>query len=452
MVRNCMLFMPPGSAKSTYASVVFPTWYLGKFPKNQIILASYGSDLAKKHGRKARQICASDAYTNVFDTTIRADTRAADEWALETDSEYMAGGLLSGITGNRADGLIVDDPVKGRQEAESETMRNSTWDAYENDADTRLKPNGWKCLIQTRWHEDDLAGRILPKNWAGESGVIRCRDGQLWVVICIQAECTRPDDPLGRKIGDTLWPEWFIPGHFDRFKRSPRLWRSLFQQVPTADDGDYFRREWFGYYEKAPDNLNVYISQDTAETTDAGDYTWITVWGVCPRKNVYVLNMWRDRVDTLTWVEVLTGNKAEGRIGLFGTYKPQAFIPESDSIFKAAKPFLQERMLKEGQIIYIEEMPHGGKNKPSRASSFQGLASMRRVYLDKNHPLTEEWMDAHLKFPNGAIDDPVDASAAFGRYIYKVWEKHEPEALPPEIKLDRVEIRMSDFEPRKKEW
>jgi len=102
-----MVFMPPGSAKSTYASVVFPTWYMGKRPGARLILTSYGSDLARRHGRRARQIVRSRAYQSLFGTALSADSSAADEWALTNGSEYMAGGILSGITGNRAHGLLI---------------------------------------------------------------------------------------------------------------------------------------------------------------------------------------------------------------------------------------------------------------------------------------------------------------------------------------------------------
>lgn len=448
IVRNCMIFMPPGSAKSTYASSVFPAWYLGANPSKQIILTSYGTDLAKKHGRKARQICDSPAYRNVFETGIRTDTRAADEWALDSDSEYMAGGLLSGLTGNRADGLIIDDPVKGKQEAESEAIRESIWNAYEFDADTRLKPGGWKCIIQTRWHEDDLAGRILPLDWAGESGVFRGQDGELWAVICLQAECETDNDPLGRKIGEFIWPEWFPPGYFDRFKRRPRIWRSLFQQVPTAEEGTYFKREWFNYYSEIPADLNTYITLDCAETQDGGDYTFVIVWGVCPAGRIYILNLWRGQVETDVWCKQV--------VGFVKHYKPLALVPEDDNIFKAVRPFLQKMLRNEKAWCAIQSMPHGSRAKTVRAQSFQGLAGMGLVHLPKDNALAEVLLDQLLKFDAGRYDDGVDACSAFGRYIDKIWEKSPPvEPEEPEPITDRALILEEYFtgnDKKKDEW
>lgn len=438
-VRNCMLFMPPGSAKSTYASSVFPAWYLGANPQKQIILASYGSDLARKHGKKARQICGSGKYRNIFDTGISADTRAADEWALETGSEYMSGGLLSGLTGNRADGLIIDDPVKGKQEARSEKTQVSTQEAYQFDADTRLKPNGWKCIIQTRWDERDLAGTILPDDWSGDSGVIRCKDGELWDIICIQAECEREDDPLGRKIGEHLWPEWFPEKHWNRFKRIPSLWRALCQQVPTAEEGTYFQRAWFNMYKTAPEHLVTFITLDSAESQDEGDFTFMIVWGVAPDKKIYVLNMWRGQVTTDVWVDQL--------IRFIDHYKPSYLAPEDDNIFKAVKPFLKRRMLDEGVYCAIKAMPHGSKAKPVRAQAFQGLSAMGLVHLPEDHAATEILLDQLVKFDAGRYDDGVDACSAFGRLIDKVWQKQPPEPEPEEVVIGTEDLVLENFAP-----
>ncbi|WP_052763876.1 hypothetical protein [Microvirga massiliensis] len=201
-----MVFMPTGSAKSTYASVVFPTWFMGKRPGARHILTSYGSDLARRHGRRARQIVRSRAYQSLFGTALSADSSAADEWALTNGSEYMAGGILSGITGNRAHGLLIDDPVKGREDADSPVIRRKTLDAYEDDLKTRLIPGGWIALIQTRWHEDDLAGSILPRGWKGESGSIECRNGNVWKCCVCQRSAISRTIRSGANLGNSSGP------------------------------------------------------------------------------------------------------------------------------------------------------------------------------------------------------------------------------------------------------
>ena len=207
--------LPPGSAKSTYTSIVFPTYFLGRFAKRSVILTSYGSDLPRKFGRKARSIVRQPIYKRIFNTELLAESQAADEWSLTNGSDWLAHGILSGITGNRADGVVWDDPLKGREQAESKLIRDKTWDAYMDDLLTRKKPQAWEIGILTRWHEDDQAGRILPLNYNGESGWIKGQDGNDWYVLCLTAICEREDDPLGRKVGERLWPEWFTEKHFE---------------------------------------------------------------------------------------------------------------------------------------------------------------------------------------------------------------------------------------------
>lgn len=251
-----MIFAPPGSSKSTYASVVAPAWIMGKNPNTQIILASYGTGIAAKQSRKVRTICKDPRYTSIWaeKPTLNDDQRAVDDWQLSNGSSMMAAGLLAGITGNRADGVIIDDPVANRESADSATLREKTYNEYIDTAMTRAKPKMFCIMIMTRWHESDLAGEILPLDYAGESGLIACRDGQTWDVLCLQAKCERDDDPLGRKPGEYLWPEWFSAEHWHTWERNPRAartWGALYQQRPAPDAGIHFNAEQFRWYNQA---------------------------------------------------------------------------------------------------------------------------------------------------------------------------------------------------------
>src|SRR6202044_2030013 len=184
-IKRLLGMMPPGSAKSSYSSIVFPTHFLGRFKNSNIIVASYGSDLPKKFGRKARSIVRQPVFKRIFGCELTPESQAADEWVLTNGSEWMAAGILSGITGNRADGVIWDDLIKGRAEADSKLIRDKTWDAYMDDLMTRKKPAAFEVGISTRWHEDDIAGRILPNNYNGESGWVQGQDGNDWYVVCL---------------------------------------------------------------------------------------------------------------------------------------------------------------------------------------------------------------------------------------------------------------------------
>ena len=248
-----MIFAPPGSAKSTYASVLGTSWAMGRKPNTQVILGSYGSAIAAKQSRRVRAIARDPRYTALWPEKPKLldDQRAIDDWSLTNGSSLMTGGLLSGITGNRADLFIIDDPVANREQADSPTIREKTYNEYIDTVMTRAKPWMSCIIIQTRWHEEDLAGSILPTDYNGESGYIQCRDGQTWDVLCFAAEAERDDDILGRKKGEFLWPEWFPKEHWSTWRDNPRAartWAALYQQRPAPFTGVHFNREMFKYY------------------------------------------------------------------------------------------------------------------------------------------------------------------------------------------------------------
>lgn len=434
---RAMIFMPPGSAKSTYCSVVGPSWYMGNNPGSQIILASYADDLARKMGRRTRQVVSSERYQSIFQTTLSKSSSAAEQWALDNGSEYMAGGILSGLTGNRADGLVIDDPTKGRQQAESPANSETVWNAYLDDARTRLKPNAWRIFVMTRWDMMDLAGRILPEKWNGESGKIMCRDGYEWHIVCLPAISDRADDPLGRPIGGALWPEWFPKRHWEEFKLNPRSWLSLFQQKPTAEEGTYFRKEWFNRYTKLPDQLSIYMSGDFATRDDNdADSTELAVWGVDPLGNIYALNWWDGKTTSDVWVDALLDRAKE--------FKPLWFVGEGGPIRRSVEPWLKKRMTERNVFVACEwlPIPH---DKPTMCRSFQAIASTGKVYFPHTD-WAERVIDQLMRFPNGAADDAVDTCGLFGQFIHKTWEPTVKAA--PSVPIYDAPLRMADLIPK----
>jgi hypothetical protein len=444
-IPRAMLFLPPGSAKSSYASVVAPTWAMGKFPGTKIILASYGSDLARKHGRRARQIAKSPIFKDIFNTTISAETSAADEWALTNGSEYLACGILSGITGNRAVGVIVDDAVKGRQEADSETVQARTWDVYQEDLRTRLIPGGWELIIQTRWSEQDISGKILPADYDGESGLIRCRDGRDWYIVCIPAQCDRQDDLLGRQVGEYLWPEWFSEEHFAPFKTNVRTWNALFQQRPQPEQGTYFQREWFHRYEpnQTPSFLNIYGASDYAVSEDEGDFTEHGVLGIDHINDIWVMDWWSGQTEADVWIKE--------QLKLIKNWKPFCWFGEKGQIKKAVAPFFRVMMNEAKAYCRVEWIP-SVVNKVIRARSFQGMAASGKIHIPAGAE-GDAIIDQLLRFPTGSHDDKVDVLSLFCLAM----DQSHPAILPfvPEIhrvsmakaRIDHVEkIQQPDME------
>lgn len=424
-----MIFMPPGSAKSTYGSVIVPAYAMGKVPGYRVIAVSYGSDLARKMGRRTRSVVKQDKYASVFGTGISAESSAADEWALENGSEYMSGGILSGITGNRANLVVVDDPIKGRQEAESDVIRKRTIEAFDDDVKTRLLPGGSIIIIQTRWHEEDLAGSILPLGYAGESGLIECRDGNTWEVICLPAKAERADDPLGREVGEYLWPEWFPKDHWAQFERKPRTWASLYQQRPAPEEGDLFRAEWLRPYETAParETLNIYGGSDYAVTADGGDFTVHVVVGIDPQKRMWLLDLWRGQTDSSVWVEAFCD--------LVRKWKPLQWAEETGQIRAALGPYIDRRQRERSAYVYRQAFPTRG-DKAVRAQSIRGRMALDGLYVPVNAPWYEQLRSELLTFPTGRHDDQVDALGLVGQLLDVIFEPSEEAPKEPDTMSD----------------
>lgn len=418
-LKNLLVIMPPGSAKSTYCSVVFPAYVMAVHPRHQIVLASYASEIAAKQGRRGRQLVKSKGYQALFpECQLSPDSSAADRWSLTTGSELMAAGILAGMTGNRANGIIVDDPVAGREEAESETIRKKTREAYLDDLCTRLKPYGWKIIMLTRWQVDDLAGGILPADWKGESGDILCRDGQVWRVIRIPAQADREDDPIGRKVGEYLWPEWFPESHWEPFKRNVRTWTSLYQGLPVPEDGDYFKAEWIRTVESLPprQTLKIYGASDYAVTQNGGDYTVHVVVGIDPESRMYLLDLWRGQSSSDVWVEAFCD--------LISKWKPIGWAEETGQIKSGVGPFLLRRMAERRAYVHREPFPTRG-DKAIRAQSIRGRMALMGLYMLRDAPWRTDLINELLSFPVGVHDDQADALGLVGQLLDKM-EKGRP--------------------------
>lgn len=438
--RRAMVFMPPGSGKSMYASVAFPAWCMGRKRGRNVGVATYATGLARKVGRRIRSIVRQKVYHDIFGTTLSGDQSAADEWALDNGNEFMGAGLMAGWTGNRLDGAVIDDPVKNREEASSPTIQAKIKEEYDATINSRLKPGGWVLLILTRWDENDLAGQILPEGWDGESGPIKCRDGLEWEVICIPAEAEQ-NDVLGRKPGEMLWPEWFgkDPIFWTSARKNARTWSALYQQRPSPMDGTFFRKEWFRRYRPADiegKSFRKYLTSDHAPTdSDTSDPSTARVWGVDQLSDLYLLDGFSHRETMDVTADKIVGNLKDQQrdpsrpayTGLIRKHEPFAWFPEDDNNFKSAAPFITKRIREEGVFVRIEPMsPHGG-DKAAKAQSAQGMAASGRVWVPEG-PEGDAIIDQYVKFPAGKNDEEVDNIAIMGRAIAMA----HPAIVPPE--------------------
>jgi len=413
-LKRLMVFMPPGSAKSHYTSVKFPAYYLGRHRDHGVIAGSYNDDLAGSFGRKVRNLVDADEYANIFELELAQDSRARGEWETDDGGFYFAVGVGGGVTGRRADLLLADDLIRGRKDADSESLRNSTWDWWLSDFRTRGKPGYALVLIMTRWHEDDVAGRILPDDWAGQSGWVKAKDGEEWFVICLPAQAEE-NDILGRAKGEWLWPEWFGTEFWEltQATQPPRNWSCLYQQRPTATDGTFYRRAWFPQSDTRPERMNVYMAGDFAVTEDGGDFTELGVFGVGPDEHVYALDWWHGRTTADEWIERW--------LELVDRWDPLWFLGETGPIKRAIEPILLKRMRETKTSCAIEWLTHSAGSKEAMARPFQAISSMGRVHFP-NTPWAERVIDQLLRFPTGKYDDAVDVCSLFGRFIDRTWK------------------------------
>lgn len=415
-IKRLMVFMPPGSAKSTYVSVTFPPFYMANHPNEPVILTSYGSQLADKFGRKGRQLTSSPEFKNLYKTELRSGNRAANDWSLTNDATFMCGGILSGLTGNRAKLIIVDDPVQGREQADSQVIRDKTWDAYQDDLTTRLKPEGAIVIVQTRWHEDDLSGRILPEEWDGQSGWIESRTGEPWYVLCLEAECTRDDDPLGREAGEYLWTDWFTPAHWQREKRNrgSRNWAALYQQRPKPAEGSLIQRSWIQRYGTPPaEFLRIVQSWDTAyKDKEINDPSVCLTWGET-RQGYYLLDVFRKRL--------LYPDVRRSMYSLGMKWNPIAVLIEDKA---SGQSLIQEARegvkIQEGEWYTPPAIAIDPKslNKTERLVAVSSIVEAKLVYL----PEWAEWLvdfESELfGYPLVSNDDQVDAFSQFLKWAH----------------------------------
>jgi predicted phage terminase large subunit-like protein len=412
--RRIMVMEPPGSAKSTYASVVFPSWDMGRNSGREIILTGWGDPICRRHGKRARQICASAAFREVMGSVLDPRTTAAEDWALVNEATYKSSGIQSGVAGFRCQGLVWDDLTKNRKEADSETIRNDVYLAYLDDARSRKTPSAWEVGIGTRWHEDDTMGRILPEGYAGESGFMRCRDGNVWFVICLAAECERADDPLGREIGEYIWSDWFDSEYWSEKRVNRRSWASLYQQRPAPDEGLYFQSVWFHRYRVLPSAMNYYIAMDPAVTdeSDGGvDATSIQVWGVDELARLHLVQDWTMAVGMDVWIETL--------VSFVRKYKPTEVISESGIIRRASEPFIRRAMIQMKTFFHIEYVTRNA-DKSAMARPAQAMASSGQVFLPENS-MGDDFLDECMRFPTSKKDNRVDAFANLCLRLEMIW-------------------------------
>jgi phage terminase large subunit-like protein len=335
----------------------------------------------------------SPEYANVFKVKLADDSKSAGKWNTNKNGAYYAVGVGGALTGRGAHVLLIDDPVKNREEADSEVIREKTWDWYRSTARTRLAPGGAIVLIMTRWHDDDLAGRIL----ASEGG-------QEWKVLKFPAIAT--EDESHRKVGEPLWPERYPIAELDGIKRDVGSyeWSSLYQQEPIDEASQEFKKQWFKSIEwdtVAAKETNAYLTIDTAlSEKESSDFTGV-VRNWVDKENKWHLKAYRMRLNAAELIDLL-----------FTLHRQDHYVKigiEKTAYLQALKPFLDAEQRKRNVFVPIVDLLHHQTQKEVRIRGLVPRYETGSVYHIQGEcgDLEEE----ALRFPKGVHDDVLDSAA-----------------------------------------
>ena len=412
---------PPQHGKSMTLSETLPSWYLGRFPTKRIIMASYNEDSAQRFCRrnsdKIRQFGAT-----LFGVSLAID-RSTELELDNRQGRMISRGIMSGITGNPADLIIIDDPIKNREEANSQTIRDKLWEEWQNSIKSRLAAGAKVILIMTPWHEDDLAARLLNS----ETNIEEIR-------LPVEAE---ENDPLGRKIGDALCPElgkdnaWlkqFKASYIHDAQGGARAWEALYMCRPRVEGGNLVDRSWWQYFKEGSIKSfgTEVISVDAAfKGTDSSDFVCITVWGKL--NTDYYLRYCLNR--HLTFSQTLDA------IRLAQTLYPNAqrVLIEDKANGTAIIDVLQREM------FCIPVNPKGGKE--ARVNAISPAIESGHVFLPENMPWLESYMDQFSAFPAGAHDDMVDSTSQALAFLLQANGTPIPTQPDPEIAMTQYAER-----------
>jgi predicted phage terminase large subunit-like protein len=438
-IDRLMITMPPRHGKSLLCSLHLPAWFLNKYPDKRIILCSYGDDYASEWGRKVRDLIRD--HNDKFTIRVNEASKAADRWDVAGHRGGMkTAGVGGPITGRGAHLLIIDDPVKNNEEANSAVDRDKKWDWWRTTAQSRLEPGGVVIVIQTRWHEDDLAGRLLR-----EEGV--AADGGRWTLLNLPA-IAEDNDQIGRVPGEALCPERYDEAYFALLTGPSGIgnqaFSALYQQRPQPEGGGAFKRQDFRYYTAPPSDEKTYalhdpdgtllvpvsecwrfITMDLALTTrQTSDYTVAAVWDVAPwlaPSRLILTHIERTRIEGAEHLDMVKR--------LWQQWRP-SFIGIEEAMQGSMTLAVSQR-----QGIIVRPLKHKSKDKAFRAKDAELLVENHRVYFPKRASWLNDFEHELLIFPTGTHDDQVDAFAYAAQQVLRGLNmaKKKPDVRLPSI-------------------
>ena len=405
-----IILAPPGSAKSTYTSHALPSYYLGRWPDHNIIVATHTSDLSEKWSRKIRNTYTSPEHKTIFpDSRLSKDSTAVSRWATSEGGELLAAGVGGSILGFRADLGVLDDPISGFEQAQSITQLTKVHEWYETDFITRLKPNAKVVLICQRLARNDLAGYLIDRNLADPT-----RRQRILKLPMLPAEDV--PDPLGRLLGERLWPEWFTENMVKDAQRDEFKWKTLYQQEPPADTGSWASTDDFKFAPTPaydPNAYTYYGLTDLALSVNTGDYTvHIIVAHHRQTAQNHIVDAYRKRVDP--------DESSNELVNLAQVYAPAEWLIDDDNASKVFMQLVATRSRQRGVTVNWKPLPMRGQDKETRAAALRGMFKRGLIWFDPSKPWTNIIVNECLQFPNAlgsGVDDCVDTLSLLGRRL-----------------------------------
>lgn len=389
---------PPRHGKSEFCSKWLPIWYLENFAYKSIMMASYSANLSQDFGRKVRNEIMQNAR---LDVKLDPSSFAADDFMTTKGGRLVATGVGGSMIGRGADLMLLDDLYAGWVEAQSERGRKNVWDWWEGTAEGRLEPNASVIIISTRWHMQDLSGKLVQKEGLK-------KDGGLWTKIHLPALCENPaTDLLGRKIGEALCPERYDEGHLLNIKqkRSPRIWQAQYQQNPIPVESIMFKREWWKDYRELPNNLDIVQIWDCAQKPGiSNDRSVCATWGFT-QTDAYLINIWKGKVEAPE-LERLA-------ISQYNTFRPNFVMIEDASAGSSLIQYLKWKT----KIPVQPYRPKG--DKVTRALMTTPTIEAGKCHLPVSAPWREDFIAEHELFPDSEYKDQVDTTSMAIDYFNK---------------------------------
>jgi hypothetical protein len=417
-----MIFMPPRHGKSDESTQKFPSWVLGKNPKIPIMTASYSDELATDFGQSTRDIMRSDNYKAMFNTRLRADTTAKGKWKTEENGGYTAVGVGGALTGKGFKIGIIDDPFKNREEADSAVVRDSRYKWYQSTFYTRQEGNSMIVFILTRWHEDDLAGRVLRDAREAKAKGEPYDD---WEIIEYKAIAT--EDEEHRKEGEALWPKKFPIEKLLTMKTTMGSYEfsALYQQTPVDEENRKFKQTWFKYREyddvRAMNTYNV-MTIDPRGKKDVqlgSDYVGYTV-NFVDNQNKWNIISDRKKLSATDLIDLMFTN--------WSRYNLHAIGIEDNQFTQGLMLSIEDEMEKRGVYLNIQLLKHGGTQKELRIEALVPRYEHGGIYHIVRHGQNMcEVLEDELKlFPKAANDDASDSEAYQPQLVQKPTDNAEP--------------------------